>query len=159
MKRLLHLGAGTILILALLGAMIGLGTFTFTYGQGQSYMSTNPATCANCHIMWDHYDSWSKSSHAHVAGCADCHLPAHGLHKWFSKAENGFNHSWAFTFDNFHEPIQIKPRNARILQANCVRCHQATVDTMLPPGHPNPTAHDATSCVHCHSYVGHGPTR
>ena len=28
-----------------------------------------------------------------------------------------------FTFQDFHEPILIKPGNAAILQANCLRCH------------------------------------
>jgi hypothetical protein len=33
--------------------------------------------------------------------------------KWVSKADNGFFHSWAFTFRNHPDPIRIKPRNAR----------------------------------------------
>jgi cytochrome c nitrite reductase small subunit len=32
-------------------------------------------------------------------------------------------HSKAFTLQDFHEPIMIKADNARILQANCLRCH------------------------------------
>jgi cytochrome c nitrite reductase small subunit len=160
MRRIFELSTLTVLILLLLGVMIGVGTFTFTYGEGQSYLSTDPDVCANCHIMWPQHESWTKSSHHAVAGCVDCHLPAEGLHKYISKLDNGFNHSWAFTFQNFHEPIQIKPRNARILQDNCIRCHQALVDQMLPiETHGHDAAKDAVSCIQCHAGVGHGPPK
>ena len=33
----------------MLGILTGVGAFTFGYGQGWSYLSNNPATCANCH--------------------------------------------------------------------------------------------------------------
>jgi cytochrome c nitrite reductase small subunit len=161
MRRLLELGAGTTLVLVLVGIMIGVGTFTFTYGEGHAYLSTNPEVCANCHIMQPQYDAWTKSSHHAVAGCVDCHLPAEGLTKYISKMENGFNHSWAFTFQNFHEPIQIKARNAKILQDNCIRCHEAFVDQMLPvaPHHSQRAMSDPVSCVQCHAAVGHGTLR
>ena len=65
----------TIATMVLLGIFIGLGAFTFGYGKGWSYLSSNPAACANCHVMQGHYDSWQNSSHRHVAVCNDCHLP------------------------------------------------------------------------------------
>ena len=34
-----------------LAALIGVGAFTFQYGEGLSYFSTDPDACANCHIM------------------------------------------------------------------------------------------------------------
>src|SRR3954463_3049893 len=52
------------LILAgLTGVALGLGSYTFYYGEGGSYLSTNPQACVNCHIMREQYDGWSKSSH------------------------------------------------------------------------------------------------
>ena len=59
-----------------LGVLAGVGGVTFAYAEGASYLSTDPAACANCHIMQPQYDSWQKSSHHTVAGCIDCHLPA-----------------------------------------------------------------------------------
>jgi cytochrome c nitrite reductase small subunit len=143
---------------SLLGVLAGLGSYTFHYGQGASYFSTESAVCANCHIMQPHYDSWTKSSHSAVAGCADCHLPADFPHNLISKADNGWNHSWAFTMENFHEPIQIKPRNARILENNCVRCHDRLVHSLLA-AHEPANRRDKVSCIHCHVTVGHGPPR
>ena len=51
----------------------------------------------------------------------------------------------------------IKPRNARVLQANCLRCHADLVHDLVQtraaarPG-------DELQCVHCHDTVGHGDT-
>jgi len=136
-----------------LGLLAGVGTFTFGYAEGLSYLSTDPAACANCHIMQDHFDTWQKSSHHHVAGCVDCHLPHDVVGKYVAKADNGFFHSLAFTLDNFHEPIQIKDRNRRITQNNCVECHVETVHQMLPVE----TGGEMQLCIHCHADVGHGP--
>lgn len=147
-KRALAAGA----VLAA-GTLAGLGTFTFGYAKGFSYLSSDPAACANCHIMQDYYDTWQKASHHHVAACIDCHLPHDFVGKYISKADNGFFHSLAFTLDNFHEPIQIKPRNRRITQNNCVACHQDTVHEMMPAQ----TGGEMASCIQCHADVGHGP--
>lgn len=143
-----------IVLSVLLGVLIGTGAFTFRYAEGFSYFSTDPKACANCHIMNEQYDSWQKSSHHAVAGCVDCHLPHDFIGKYIAKAENGWHHSKAFTTQDFHEPIMIKEKNERILQHNCVDCHQDTVHEMFRRDATQP---DAVSCVHCHASVGHGP--
>ncbi len=61
-------------VAAMFGVLGGLGVFTFGYGEGYSYLSNNPASCANCHVMQSQYDSWIQSSHHAVATCNDCHL-------------------------------------------------------------------------------------
>jgi cytochrome c nitrite reductase small subunit len=141
-------------VAVLLGAMVGLGSFTFLYGEGISYFSTDPKSCMNCHIMRPQYDSWSKSSHHAAAKCVDCHLPHTFIPKYIAKADNGYRHSKAFTLQDFHEPIQITPRNSRILQNNCVTCHSELVHPLVAG---SSTATNAISCVHCHADVGHGP--
>lgn len=133
------------------GGLAGVGTFTFGYGQGASYLSNDPEACVNCHVMQDHYDSWGHSSHRHVAVCNDCHLPHTPLGKWITKADNGFFHSLAFTLENFHEPIQIKPRNRRVTQSACIDCHRDVVHAMFPS---EPTE-EMLSCIQCHDDVGH----
>jgi cytochrome c nitrite reductase small subunit len=141
---------GGVLGLAL-GIPAGLGLFTFIYADGASYMTDNPAACANCHVMQDHFDAWAKSSHSAVAVCNDCHTPANFVGKYTTKAINGYHHSMAFTLGGFHEPFQITPRNLEITEAACRRCHADVVhaiDTRPPPGEP-------MSCVRCHFRVGH----
>lgn len=138
------------------GVLLGVGLFTFRYAEGLSYFSNDPEACVNCHIMRDEYDSWAKSSHHAAAACNDCHLPQAFVARYLAKASNGYHHSRAFTFGDFHEPIRIKPGNARILQDNCLRCHADVVHGIVAGSTTDP---DAVRCVHCHSHVGHGPSR
>ena len=141
-----------------LGVLAGIGTFTFGYGKGSSYLSNNPVGCANCHVMQDHFDSWQHSSHHHVAVCNDCHLPHNFVGKWAVKAEDGLMHSAKFTLENYHEPIQIRPHNSRVTQNTCIHCHRDFVHELLPPEVTEGTetaSHETISCVHCHKNVGH----
>ncbi|HYG77551.1 MAG TPA: cytochrome c nitrite reductase small subunit [Planctomycetota bacterium] len=139
-----------LLILAVtIGITAGLGLYTFSYAEGLSYFSSDPAACVNCHIMNDQYDSWRKSSHHAAAVCVDCHMPEKFFEKIIAKADNGFRHSKGFTLQDFHEPIQITPRNSEILQNNCLRCHGAVVHGIG----------QNVRCVQCHSHVGHGAQR
>ncbi len=144
-----------VLVAMLAGIFVGMSAFTFSYGEGLSYFSTDPTACTNCHIMNSHFDSWVKSTHHTSATCVDCHLPHDFLGKYVAKADNGFFHSWAFTFQNFHEPIRIKPRNRRITQLNCISCHQDVVHELLP----TTVRGESVSCIHCHSDVGHAQSR
>ncbi|HVT89621.1 MAG TPA: cytochrome c nitrite reductase small subunit [Tepidisphaeraceae bacterium] len=142
-----------IAVAVLLGLVGGVGGFTFKYGEGLSYFSTDPRACTNCHIMNSEFASWSKGPHNNLAGCVDCHLPHEFIPKYMAKADNGYRHSKGFTLQNFHEPIMITPRNAQILQDNCLRCHGDFVHDIIQG---SKTAEDAVQCVHCHRSVGHG---
>lgn len=144
------------ILCALLGVLAGVGSYTFFYAQGVSYLSNDPKACVNCHIMRDQYDSWRKSSHHAHATCNDCHVPHDLVGKYLTKAENGYHHSKAFTLQDFHEPIRIRPGNAAVLNANCLYCHRDFVREI--------TAHrvikdEELYCVRCHDNVGHGPSR
>jgi cytochrome c nitrite reductase small subunit len=173
-------GATTGLILAAVavGAAVGVGGFTFVYAKGASYLSTDPAVCANCHIMAEHYAAWQRSSHRAAAGCADCHMPHQFVGKYLAKASNGFWHSLAFTTGVFPDPLQIKSHNRTITEGACRYCHADIVAAIDPggaaasvgirsatagaPASSRPQIHDGTvlagdreSCIRCHTYVGH----
>ena len=152
---LLGMSIPALILCVLLGVALGLGTYTFHYAQGSSYFSTNPAACVNCHIMREHYDGWQKASHHAVAVCNDCHIPHDPVGKYVVKSANGFRHSKAFTFQDFHKPIRIRPSNARVLEANCIDCHKDMVAEIIGPHGGEGTA----GCVRCHAAVGHGPPR
>ncbi len=135
------------------GAGVGLGAYTFAYARGASYLTNDPAACANCHIMTEHYDAWNRSSHRAVAVCNDCHTP-HGLvPKYATKASNGFWHSFGFTTGRFPDPLRIKPGNRAITEEACRRCHAEIVDAIDPE--PVHEEGDRTACVRCHGGVGH----
>ncbi len=155
-RRILGLRPSVLILSLMIGALAGVGGFTFNYAEGLSYFSTDPRACNNCHVMNDVYDSWQKSGHHAFAKCIDCHLPHDFIPKYIAKAENGYHHSKGFTFMDFHQPIMIKPKNAAILQEACLRCHGDFVHEIVVG---STTAKDAVKCVHCHSNVGHGPRR
>ena len=148
-------GQALLALAVLVGVLLGLGGYTFLYAHGLSYMSTDPAACANCHIMQSQYESWQKSSHHAVAKCVDCHLPHDFIGKYWAKAENGWHHSKGFTLQDFHEPIMIKSKNALILQRNCLACHEGIAHGLVEGVNGEP---DEVQCVHCHVGVGHGET-
>ena len=140
-----------LIITIFVGIAAGLGAATFFYAKGYSYLQDDPAACDNCHIMDNQYYSWQKSSHRSVATCNDCHTPKTFAGKWFTKGLNGWNHSYAFTSGDFHEPIQINQRNRNIAEENCRYCHQMVVSNL--------TFHETEStkieCTSCHRSVGH----
>jgi cytochrome c nitrite reductase small subunit len=140
-----------ILLSVLVGAAVGLGAYTFVYAKGASYLTNDPAACANCHVMQDYYDAWTKSSHHGVAVCNDCHTPDGLIPKYTVKASNGFWHSFAFTSGRFPEPLQIKPHNREVTEHACRKCHQEIVMGIEGP-HPGV---ERATCVRCHLAVGH----
>ncbi len=135
--------------------MLGLSTYTFAYAEGLSYLSNDPKACVNCHIMREQYDGWQKTTHHAVATCNDCHVPENFVGKYWTKGEHGFRHSKGFTFQDFHEPIQMTACSRDVVNENCVRCPQGTVHDI--------TAQDAAvgrlDCTRCHTGIGHGAAR
>jgi cytochrome c nitrite reductase small subunit len=131
------------------GAMTAVGGYTFIYARGYSYMTDDPAACANCHVMEDHYRAWMTSSHRTVAVCNDCHTPPGLVSKYAVKAINGFNHSVAFTTGRFPEPLRITEMNHGVTEQACRQCHQPIVEAIEHPSTPQ------LSCIRCHSTVGH----
>jgi cytochrome c nitrite reductase small subunit len=103
--------------------------------------------------MNEQYDGWLKSSHHTAATCNDCHTPHNFANKYFTKAWNGFWHSYYFTTNDFHEPIQITERNRRIAEESCRTCHQTMVHSITVIGDQGDFAQ--VSCIRCHRNVGH----
>jgi len=133
-----------------LGAAVGIGAYTFVYAKGASYLTNDPAACANCHVMQGHYDGWIKSSHRSVAACNDCHTPPGFVPKYLTKASNGFWHSFGFTTGRFPDPLRIKPHNRAITEQSCRKCHADVVVAMDGSHGQTPLR-----CVKCHASVGH----
>jgi cytochrome c nitrite reductase small subunit len=135
------------------GLFFGVGGFTFAYGRGAAYLTNDPGACANCHVMREQFDGWTRSSHHAAATCNDCHTPHDFAGKWFTKALNGWNHSFAFTTGRFEEPIRIGPRNRAITEAACRSCHARLTESIDFAGQTG--AAKPLSCLKCHWNVGH----
>jgi len=143
-----------VLVSFLIGAFTGVGVFTFGYAEGGSYLTNRPEACANCHVMQEHLDAWVKSSHSKFATCNDCHAPHDTLGKYYCKTRNGFFHSLAFTTGHFPDQIQMHDYNHKVVEQNCRHCHADLTHAIDPL--PNVAGDvESTSCIHCHSTVGH----
>lgn len=142
-----------LLVCVALGLLAGIGLFTFTYAEGSSYLSDDPAACANCHVMDEHFREWQRGSHHAVAVCNDCHAPESFIPKYAVKAINGWNHSVAFTTGRMHDPFQITPLNVRVAEQNCRRCHADLVH-VIDVGAPERDV-AGLSCIRCHQSVAH----
>ena len=136
----------------LIGTVIGVGAYTFVYAKGYSYLTNDPGACANCHVMQDHFDAWTRASHRSVAACNDCHTPPGLIPKYMTKAQNGFWHSFYFTTGRYPDPLRITPRNARVTESACRTCHGELTGS-IDAGHGR--VGDHVSCAACHSDVGH----
>ena len=167
MARLLPLPPTRLLGLMMalsVGAVIGVGVFTFGYARGASYLTNDPAACNNCHVMNAHFAGWQKSSHRNVATCNDCHTPHDFAGKYLSKASNGFWHSVGFTTGRYPDPLRIEEHNLKIAENACRECHGALVAPMTggeahagthAGTYAGATAEPLPFCTRCHYSVGH----
>lgn len=142
--------------MVLAGVAMGLGAFTFVYARGGSYLTNDPAACANCHVMSEHYAAWTKSSHHAVAVCNDCHAPHDLIGKYKTKGLNGFWHSFYFTTGRYPDPLRITPRNREVTENACRYCHQDLTES-IDHGTVRFDEKDESRllCTRCHDDVGH----
>lgn len=144
--------AGQVVAIGLtLGVLLGVGGFTFLYARGASYLTNDPAACANCHVMREQFEGWQRASHRAVAVCNDCHAPHDPAGKYATKLRNGFWHSFYFTTGTFPEPIRMTAPNARVTEGTCRTCHADIVQAI----DRFPGDRSRLDCVGCHRSVGH----
>ena len=143
----------SIVAAALAGCVLGLVGFGLYYSDATSYLGSDPATCANCHVMKDQYASWMKGPHASVATCDDCHLP-HGdvLSEYLVKIEDGALHGTKFTLGTYPQNIRIRQSSLDVTNGACLYCHGDLTNDMR---NATQAAGESTTCTRCHANVGH----
>jgi cytochrome c nitrite reductase small subunit len=140
-------------VAAVVGCVVGIVGFAVFYSGATSYLGNDPATCANCHVMTEQYEAWSRGPHASFATCNDCHLPHDSvIAKYLVKAEDGVLHGTKFTLGTYPENIRIRQSSRSIANAACVSCHTTLTNDIR---HSAEAAGDTVSCVRCHAGVGH----
>jgi cytochrome c nitrite reductase small subunit len=142
-----------------LGILTGMGILIFHISNASSYISNDPQTCINCHVMTTQFASWQRSSHAHVATCNDCHVPHDNfIHTYAFKASDGIRHATMFTFRLEPQVIRIKDAGINVVQANCIRCHNMLVNsTWLINVNGKSAMHgQGQLCWNCHRETPHG---
>lgn len=134
-----------------LGGLI-IVLLVFLFGVAASD-SSNPESCANCHVIQPYYYTWQNSPHANIS-CDKCHVePGTGfvavkmqrLREWF-----------VYRSGNVELPIR---GTKEISNDVCLQCHSTNRE--ITPGLDLRSAWHAdhlgygTTCVDCHYEVGH----
>ncbi len=140
--------AGLVVLGALVGVLLGVGGYTFHYAEGLSYLSTDPQACVNCHIMRPQYDVLAEGEpprRRHAASTATCRTTSSASTS--PRPRTATTTRRAFTLQDFHEPIMIKPKNAGILQDNCLRCHGDLVHELVGGANGDPARSSACTAT------------
>jgi cytochrome c nitrite reductase small subunit len=144
----------------IMGVLVGLGAYVIYISNAASYLSDNPTTCVNCHVMNPQYATWFHSSHRERATCNDCHVPHNNaINKYYFKAKDGMRHATIFTLRNEPQVIFIKEEGAKAVQKNCIRCHNELItdNRMLSKTHQfDHFRTEGRYCWTCHREVPHG---
>ena len=146
-------------VIILLGIIVGLGLFLFRISNAASYLSDKSETCINCHVMNPQYATWNHSSHREVANCNDCHVPHDNVfNTYFFKAKDGMRHATIFTLRAEPQVIFIKDAGKKVVQQNCVRCHERFLTDNLAISNLSHLKTDRTGrqCLECHRETPHG---
>ncbi len=145
-------------VIILVGIFVGLALYIFKVSNAASYLSDEPETCINCHIMIPQYATYQHSSHREVANCNDCHVPhTNVVAKYFFKAKDGMRHASMFTLRLEPQVITIKEAGKAVVQENCVRCHKANNQNVNNEFTYNDKQHGKGKlCWDCHREVPHG---
>ncbi|MEN8230839.1 MAG: cytochrome c nitrite reductase small subunit, partial [Bacteroidota bacterium] len=143
----------------LLACFVGLAAFLIHISRAPSYLSDDPKTCVNCHVMAPQYATYAHSSHREWTNCNDCHVPHHNvLSKYYFKAKDGLRHATMFTLRKEPQVIFIHEAGREVVQDNCVRCHSKllTDSELLAKTELYQHQRMERACWECHREVPHG---
>ncbi|SDW07430.1 cytochrome c nitrite reductase small subunit [Lutibacter oricola] len=146
-------------VIILLGAITGLTMYALVESKAISYLSDDPKTCANCHVMTPQYTTWQNSSHREWATCNDCHVPHDNVFKKYAfKAKDGMYHASVFLTRGEPEVIRMKEAGNEVVQSNCIRCHgdQVTDAKLASQVEDHISSRTEKKCWTCHQEVPHG---
>jgi len=142
------------------GIICGLCAYTGYAFRLTSYLSDDPATCVNCHIMAPYYATWSHSAHGQNTTCNDCHVPHNNsIQKWLFKGTDGLRHASVFLMNNEPQVIQTIERSSSVIMNNCIRCHEQLNKEFVNTGRINykmAQAGEGKACWDCHRETPHG---
>lgn len=145
-------------VIIVLGTFTGVVLYNFYVSRAWSYLSDDPATCINCHVMTTEYATWQHSSHRERATCNDCHVPHDNIFRhYYFKASDGLRHSTIFTARTYEQSIRMLAPGNRVVQENCIRCHgQLTEMVKANVSYEDALAGNGKRCWDCHREVPHG---
>ena len=137
-------------IVAAVTLLFTLGAVAFA-GAGYAYADSAQFCGGTCHSMTEAHASWQVSNHKQLK-CTECHLPQGDVvTKMVTKAKTGMNDTYHEVLKDYPAAMQISPEGKAIVQENCLRCHQSTVEnTPMAAG---------GDCQKCHRSLVHGTNK
>jgi cytochrome c nitrite reductase small subunit len=143
-------------VILALGIFTGSAFYILYVSNALSYLSDNPRTCVNCHVMAPQYATWNHSSHREIANCNDCHVPHNNfLSHYYFKAKDGLRHATIFTLRMEPQVIFIKEAGIGVVQKNCIRCHSGLF--AIKEASASQKIHQTNRlCWECHRETPHG---
>lgn len=133
---------GIVIIIGIAGGLFA------SFGPPKLYAkSGTPEFCAGCHVMEAEYEAWRHQGAHRRIQCIDCHLPNDQLANHLTS--KGFQGMWdAFIFYSGRVPdtIRLSDRGAKIVKANCERCHGETISRINM---------NDRNCWTCHRRLSH----
>jgi len=144
---------------AITGIIVGLGFYILYISNVTSYLSDDPKTCVNCHVMGPQYATWFHSAHRENASCNDCHIPHDNIfNTYFFKAKDGLRHATVFTQHAEPQVIRIKKEGQEVVQQNCIRCHTNLITDSKLLAKTDTYQHERKEkqCWTCHRETPHG---
>ena len=148
-----------VIVTVTMGVFAGLVCYGLYVSKAHSYLSDNPETCVNCHIMGPQFATWSHSAHREAAHCNDCHVPHDNVfNKYYFKAKDGLRHATIFTLRKEPQVIFIRDEGKHVVQGNCLRCHDRLLENWEKSVNtPVYMAHKSDRyCWECHRETPHG---
>lgn len=140
--------------------LTGLLILVIYLSRAHSYLSDEPSTCMNCHVMATAYAGYFHSSHRNFTTCNDCHVPHNNLfNTYYFKAKDGLRHATIFTLRKEPSVIRIKEEGKKVVQENCLRCHENLITDAKLTTYPNSSINKHRyefNCNHCHRETPHG---
>jgi cytochrome c nitrite reductase small subunit len=109
--------------------------------------TNTPKYCASCHVMQEEYLSLIKGGLHNSLKCVDCHLPNDSkVSFYFWKTVDGGKELIIFYSGRVSDPIKASAHAKKIIQQNCIRCHEGMVSRI--------TIADR-NCWDCHRRISH----
>ena len=158
-KKLAPPGKWRLPVIVVSGILVGLFLYLGRISRVTSYLSDDPSTCMNCHIMAPQYATWSHSAHRELTNCNDCHVPHNNVfNKYYFKAKDGIRHATMFTLRREPQVIFIKEEGKKVVQENCIRCHWDLLTDEKIMNRTTAYQHQRSErpCWECHRETPHG---
>lgn len=134
-----------LLVLAALAAML-VAAFLLVGPPQLLAKSDSPGFCAGCHVMESQHTAFLHSGAHRRNRCVDCHLPNENLATHYIwKSIDGMKDAIFFYSGHTPERIKLSEHGAKVLQANCIRCHEELVSPI----------NTEQKCWSCHRSITH----